>query len=156
PILSAGPIERYARLMPQFDRDVALRAEPLVAGFCLIVLGLTLKFGIADPLSVPVDAVFRVLATARPADQMWAAVFYSFQLYADLFGYPLFAIGPGLMLGIDLTWNFRQPFLSQNIQEFWRTWHITLSSWLRDYLFQPMRLHWRSWPRAGAALAMIL
>lgn len=156
PILTAGPIERAPRLVPQFHAPVIFESERLLAGMRLILFGLVLKLGIANSLAVPVDAVFGSVKKAAAVNQVLAAIFFSFQIYADVAGYSLIAVGTGKLLGIELTMNFRQPFLSDNIQEFWRNWHISLSTWLRDYLFMPMRAHWRAWRVWGPVVAVLI
>src|SRR5215472_3098113 len=147
PLVSAGPIERGGRLLPQFDLAAPLSATRAFEGLRLVFIGLVLKVLIADTLAVPVAAVFGDPESALPLEKFVAMVFFSFNLYADFAGYSLIAIGCAKMLGVDVQPNFRQPFLSQSIPEFWRTWHMSLSFWVRDYLFMPLRAHWR---RAGA------
>jgi alginate O-acetyltransferase complex protein AlgI len=156
PIVTAGPIERGHRLLPQLNLNARFEAQRTLDALRLILFGLTLKLVIADSLALPVNTVFASISKYGPLDQVLASIFFSFQIYADVAGYSLIAVGSALLLGIDVMMNFQQPFLAENIQEFWRCWHISLSTWLRDYLFMPMRTHWRAWPRTGTVAALVL
>ena len=146
PLVTAGPIERGGRLLPQLDLALPLASERALAGLQLIFIGLVLKVLFADTLAAPVATVFGDPESSPPLEKFVAVVFFAFDLYADFAGYSLIAIGCAKMLGIEVQPNFRQPFLSPTIPEFWRTWHMSLSFWVRDYLFLPLRAHWR---RAG-------
>jgi alginate O-acetyltransferase complex protein AlgI len=146
PLVTAGPIERGGRLLPQFGLDVRFSSASALAGLRLIFIGIVLKVLFADTLAVPVAEVFGAPESSLPLDKFAAIIFFAFNLYADFAGYSLIAIGCANMLGIEVQPNFRQPFLSPTIPEFWRTWHMSLSFWVRDYLFLPLRAHWR---RAG-------
>ena len=141
PLVTAGPIERGGRILPQLDLKQPLSSARAFEGLRLIFIGLVLKVLFADTLSVPVAKVFGDPESALPLEKLVAVVFFAFDLYADFAGYSLIAIGCAKMLGIEVQPNFREPFLSQTIPEFWRTWHISLSFWVRDYLFLPMRAH---------------
>lgn len=156
PLVTAGPIERGGRLLPQFDLATPLSAERAFDGLRLIFIGLVLKLLIADTLSVPVAAVFGDPDSALPLEKFVAMVFFAFNLYADFAGYSLIAIGCTRMLGVDVQPNFRQPFLSQSIPEFWRTWHMSLSFWVRDYLFMPLRARWRRSGHKGMVAATVI
>lgn len=156
PILSAGPIERADRLIPQFERCSAFDAAKAFDGVRLIVLGLFLKLVFADQLGAEVDAVYQSLATAGRAERLLAMLAFPFQLYADIAGYTMIAMGSARILGIEVMPNFRQPFLAPNIQEFWRRWHISLSSWFRTYLYMPLCLEWRSLGRYAPPLAVLV
>ncbi|HTZ37734.1 MAG TPA: MBOAT family O-acyltransferase, partial [Stellaceae bacterium] len=155
PLVTAGPIERGARLLPQFGLALPFSSERAFAGLRRIFIGLVLKVLFADPLAAPVAAVFGDPDGALPLEKLVAVIFFAFDLYADFAGYTLIAIGCANMLGIDVQPNFRQPFLSPTIPDFWRNWHMSLSFWVRDYLFLPLRAHWRrsgQWGMAGATL----
>lgn len=156
PLVTAGPIERGGRLLPQLDLKQPLSSERAFQGLRLIFIGLVLKVLFADTLSVPVANVFGDPESSLPLDKLVALIFFAFDLYADFAGYSLIAIGCAKMLGIEVQPNFRQPFLSQTIPEFWRTWHISLSFWVRDYLFLPMRAHWRRAGHKGTIAAILI
>lgn len=135
PELIAGPIVRGSIFLPQMSRRIGPTADRLAVGASLFLLGLTKKVVIADRLSGPVDQVF-----AQPmlfsGMTLWLAVIgYSIQIYCDFSGYSDMAIGMAKMVGYDLPENFNMPYVAGNITEFWRRWHMTLSAWLRDYLY---------------------
>jgi D-alanyl-lipoteichoic acid acyltransferase DltB (MBOAT superfamily) len=115
-----------------------------------------MKLFIADNLSAPVDLVFAAPAAHPAFDQFFATVAYAFFLYADFAGYSLIAIGSARLLGLDVVPNFAQPFLSPTIPEYWRRWHMSLSFWVRDYVFSPIRTNWRRRPQLSLAAALIL
>jgi len=139
PQLVAGPIERAGRLLPQFEND---RPRPdtsrLASGLVLIFLGLVKKVAIADALAPVVEDVFGRHATAGWMELSVGVVAFSIQIYGDFSGYSSIARGSARLLGIDLMRNFEQPYLSRNITLFLLTWHISLSNWLRDYLYVPL------------------
>jgi alginate O-acetyltransferase complex protein AlgI len=156
PLVTAGPIERGGRLLPQLDLKLPMSAERSFEGLRLIFIGLVLKVLFADNLSAPVASVFGDPESSLPLDKLVAIIFFAFDLYADFAGYSLIAIGCAKMLGIDVQPNFRQPFLSRSIPEFWRTWHMSLSFWVRDYLFMPMRAKWRRSGHKGMVAATVI
>ncbi len=139
PQLVAGPIERAERLLPQLENPAdRLTADDIRTGLALILLGLFKKVAIADALAPYVEQAF-----SSPDELGWIAVLggvyaFAFQIYADFSGYSDIARGSARLLGVRLVRNFEQPYLSRNITEFWRTWHISLSEWLRDYLYIPL------------------
>jgi len=156
PLVTAGPIERGGRLLPQFDFTLPFSSERALAGLRLIFIGLVLKVVFADALATPVGIVFGQPEASPPIEKLVAVIFFAFNLYADFAGYSLIAIGCAKMLGIEVQPNFRQPFLSQTIPEFWRTWHMSLSFWVRDYLFTPLRARWRRSGHKGTIAATLL
>ena len=146
PIMSAGPIERGAHLLPQLPNVGNFDYGRSVAGLRAILIGLVLKVVIADSLGPLVDRIYSSPSSYGAIDLCLATFYFSFQVYADFAGYTLIAIGSARLLGLELLPNFAQPFLSQTIPEFWRSWHISMSSWFRDYVFTPLQFYWR---RAG-------
>lgn len=139
PKILAGPIERAGTILPQLGET--LRANPVQAalGLQLILWGLVKKVVIADNLSPLVDRTFAIAAYAPPMELLISLYFFAFQLYCDFSGYTDMAIGLSLLFGIVLRENFRRPFLSLTVSEFWsRRWHISLGTWFRDYLFFPL------------------
>lgn len=138
PQLVTGPIERPQGLLRQLHEEQPLRYENIANGLRLILFGLFLKMVVADNLGTMVDAVYAAPHDYSRADIVLAMVLYSFQIYGDFFGYSSIALGCALAMGITLTDNFRAPYLSTSIREFWRRWHISLSSWFRDYLYIPL------------------
>lgn len=138
PKLLAGPIERGRDLIPQFG---AIEARPGLAtiGLTLILTGLVKKLVIADALAPVVDAAFALPAYAAPLDLLIACYFFAFQIYCDFSGYSDIALGLSALVGLRLSENFRRPYLSASVTEFWSTrWHITLGHWFRDYLYVPL------------------
>ncbi len=142
PHLIAGPIVRHSEIIPQFAAD-PLRsgaAERFMRGLALFILAVATKIYLADALARQVDPVFLIAATAVPtASEAIKAVFvFPLQIFFDFASYTDMAIGIALMLGLTFPQNFNQPFRSVTLREFWRRWHITLSRFLRDYLYIPL------------------
>ncbi len=139
PHLVAGPIVRASDLLPQFDRVPRLTREMAAHGFLLIGWGLFKKTVIASELSVRlVDPVFFDPAAYGTLDLMAAVYGYAVQIYCDFSAYSDMAIGIAALLGYSFPRNFDQPYRAKSMQDFWRRWHISLSSWLRDYLYVPL------------------
>lgn len=135
PRMIAGPIIRPADFLPQIERAIALTWPNFVQGGQLFLFGMTKKLVIADHMSPFVDTVFRNPENYS-AFSIWQAVIaYSIQIFCDFSGYSDMAMGIAKILGFDLPVNFRMPYLANNLTDFWRRWHISLSSWLRDYLY---------------------
>jgi D-alanyl-lipoteichoic acid acyltransferase DltB (MBOAT superfamily) len=139
PQLVAGPIGRAHIQLPQFEHDrPRLTTDKVIGGLQLILLGLFRKVVIADSLAPFVNDTFAEADSAGWVTLTASAVAFSLQIYGDFAGYSDVARGSSRLLGIELPLNFRQPYLSRNITIFWRTWHISLSNWLRDYLYIPL------------------
>lgn len=143
PQLIAGPIVHHKEMLPQFeDRDsLRPRADNFAVGLTILVIGLFKKVVIADTVAVFANAVFDGAAAGHDPTFMEAwvgALAYTFQLYFDFSGYSDMAIGLGRLFGIKITVNFNSPYKARNISEFWRRWHMTLSRFLRDYLYIPL------------------
>ncbi|MDD4702570.1 MAG: MBOAT family protein, partial [Desulfovibrio sp.] len=141
PYVISGPIVRYEQMGPQLDELTGSTSEGLARGFTLFTIGLAKKVLLADGLAVYANAVFNAAEKAFPISgaEAWLGSFcYTFQLYFDFSGYTDMAIGLGLMLGLRLPENFDSPYKATGIVDFWRRWHITLSSWLRDFLYIPL------------------
>ena len=138
PQLVAGPIERAANLLPQFYKKFTFDEARVSSGLSLMLWGMFKKVVIADRLGLYVNAVYN-----NPSDwEGWpvfvATYFFAFQIYCDFSGYTDIAIGAARVMGFDLMENFRRPYFAQTPSEFWRRWHISLSSWFRDYLYIPL------------------
>lgn len=138
PKLVAGPIERPAVLLPQIQQPRSLKADNLTRGSFLILLGLFKKIVVADGLAGPVDSVFGSAATPSAITIILGVYAFALQIYCDFSGYTDIARGVSKLFGIELSQNFRFPYFSANPSEFWKRWHISLSSWLRDYLYIPL------------------
>lgn len=138
PQLVAGPIERAAQLLPQFSKERFFEPDKAVGGMRQILWGLFKKIVIADNCGIYVDYIFDH-ADAQPGSTLYlGTVLFAFQIYGDFSGYSDIAIGVARLFGFKLMTNFRTPFFSRNIAEFWRRWHISLSNWFRDYLYFPL------------------
>jgi alginate O-acetyltransferase complex protein AlgI len=155
PLVSAGPIERAGRFIPQFDLEANFSSDRTIMALRLMFIGLILKVVFADALAAPVTLVYENPAAFQPIARLCATLFYPFYLYADFAGYSLIAIGSAKLFGLEVAPNFRQPFLSTTIPEYWRNWHISLSSWVRDYIFSPLRMEWRRYSNVGMAAALM-
>jgi D-alanyl-lipoteichoic acid acyltransferase DltB (MBOAT superfamily) len=138
PQLVAGPIVRASKLLPQMSEDKSLKYENLISGLEFIFWGFFLKLCLADSLSVVVDSRFAHPTEFGALALIIAVIFFSFQIYGDFAGYTFIAIGLGKIMGFDLGRNFNKPYFSRSFSEFWQRWHISLSSWLRDYLYIPL------------------
>lgn len=143
PQLIAGPIVHHAEMMPQFRMKISPSARAIMfcEGICLFALGLFKKLAIADSIAPYANIVFTSVDGGAAVTTMTAwggALAYTFQIYFDFSGYSDMAIGLGLLFAIRLPWNFNSPYKSENMSEFWRRWHMTLSRWLRDYLYIPL------------------
>ena len=138
PPMVAGPIERARALVPQLQNRRTLTYDHVRTGLYLILLGLVKKVAIADGIAPSVAAVYDGSAPLGFGDAWTATVLFAAQIYCDFSGYSDVAIGVAKLLGIDLMTNFNLPYVSRNPGEFWRRWHISLSTWLRDYLYIPL------------------
>lgn len=138
PQLVAGPIERADNLMPQIRKGRAFDYGAACYGVRLILWGLYKKMVVADNLAVWVDRVYGGVASFSGFSLFLATVFFSIQIYCDFSGYSDIARGSAKLLNIDLVENFKSPYFSASIREFWSRWHISLSTWFRDYVYIPM------------------
>lgn len=138
PQLVAGPIVRARDFLPQFDRDLRFEWNRMIAGVSQVLWGFFKKVVIADSLAPFVDQCFNYPDHHSALHLMLGVIFYSFQIYCDFSGYSDIAIGLARIMGFDFPVNFRLPYFSKNFRTFWRGWHISLSTWLRDYLYVPL------------------
>lgn len=137
PQLVAGPIERASRLIPQLKCLNHFNYDKTRIGFQQILYGFMLKIILADGSAIYVNQVFEKDLT-NGLEALIGSIMFSFQIYGDFAGYSLIAIGIAKILGIDLMQNFNRPYLSHSITDFWRNWHISLSTWFKDYLYIPL------------------
>ncbi|MBN1577729.1 MAG: MBOAT family protein [Chitinispirillaceae bacterium] len=138
PQLVAGPIERPQNLLHQFHEQHPFSAENFKTGLLQIAFGLYKKVVIADRLAMAVDYAYGNVQDQSGLSLLIASVFYSFQIYCDFSGYSDIAIGSARIMGVKLMSNFNAPYFSQSIGEFWKRWHISLSTWFRDYVYIPL------------------
>ena len=138
PQLVAGPIERASNLLPQILNNRIFKYEQGVQGLRLILWGMFKKVVIADSLAPHVDAIFQNYNSYNGGVLLLGLIYFSFQIYCDFSGYSDIAIGTSKLFGFELMSNFQFPYFSRDIGEFWRRWHISLSTWFRDYLYIPL------------------
>ena len=138
PQLVAGPIERATNLLPQFEKPRRFDHDIAVDGLRQILWGLFKKMVVADNCAVYVDQVFSNYQSQSGSTLLLAAVLFTFQIYGDFSGYSDIAIGTAKLFGIKLMRNFNMPYFSRDIAEFWRRWHISLTTWFRDYVYIPL------------------
>jgi alginate O-acetyltransferase complex protein AlgI len=138
PQLVAGPIERATNLLPQFQKRRFFKYEQAVDGMRQILWGLFKKIVVADNAAIVVNVVFANPGDLNASTLMVGVVFFAFQIYGDFSGYSDIAIGTAKLFGFKLMQNFSYPYFSRDIAEFWRRWHISLSTWFRDYLYIPL------------------
>jgi alginate O-acetyltransferase complex protein AlgI len=139
PQLVAGPIERPQNMLHQFHEEKQFDSDRVIVGIKIMIWGFVKKLVIADRLGIYVNEVY-FNASKVGSLNLWLAVmiFFPFQIYCDFSGYSSIAIGTAKVLGFNLMENFRTPFFSLTTSELWNRWHISLSSWFRDYLYQPI------------------
>lgn len=154
PQLVAGPILRYNILSRQF-RDRVHLGERFASGVVLFFVGFAMKILLANPVGTVADAVFGAEAPTT-VQAWWGALAYTFQIYFDFNGYSVMALGLGRMFGFELIRNFDAPYRSESITEFWRRWHISLSSWLREYLYFPLGGNKKGESRTYVNLALVM
>lgn len=138
PQLVTGPIERPGNLLRQLHEEKRFDYDNISKGMRLILFGLFIKMVVADNLASYVDEIYADPSAYNAWSIMLGAVFYSFQIYCDFFGYSTIALGSAKLMGFDISDNFRSPYLSRSIAEFWHRWHISLSTWFRDYVYIPL------------------
>ncbi len=138
PQLVAGPIERAKNLLPQFHEVKKFKIENFKSGISLMIWGYFMKVVISDRIGMYVDISFNNIDMHNGSTLLLSTVLFSFQIYCDFAGYSNIAIGAAKIMGFDLMTNFKRPYFSTNISEFWHRWHISLSTWFRDYLYIPL------------------
>lgn len=138
PQLVAGPIERARNLLPQFFEEKKFEYSNFRSGLFLMAWGFFQKIVIADRLARYVDAAYSDVENLHGLPAFYAMLFFAFQLYLDFSAYSSIAIGCARLMGFDLSLNFRRPYLASSFSDFWKRWHITLSSWFRDYVYIPL------------------
>ena len=138
PSITAGPITKARDFFSQINKPRTISLNNIGASVQIMVLGLIKKIVIADRLSVYVDTVYSCPNAYSGLTLFLASLAYSIQLYCDFSGYSDIAIGTAKLMGIELKRNFNMPYISRNISEFWKRWHISLSEWLQEYLYIPL------------------
>lgn len=154
PQLVAGPIERAKNLLPQFHEEHTFSYDNAVEGFKQMIWGFFMKLCVADVISEYVNAVYNNVPQHNGTSMLIATILFTFQIYCDFGGYSNIAIGAAKVMGFRLMENFNRPYLSLNIKEFWKRWHISLSSWFMDYVYIPLGGNRVSYPRHLLNLAI--
>jgi len=156
PLLLSGPIERSGHMFKQFRNLPSFDFSNISAGAKMMIWGYFMKLVVADRLGIYVDQVYDQYESHNGTTLLFASILYPFQVYADLGGYSLIAIGVSRMMGINVIQNFRRPFFATSMAEFWRRWHISLITWLTDYLYTPLSFYFRKFKMTGVVLALLL
>ena len=138
PSILSGPISRAQKQLPQYFKTRKFDYEKAVSACKLLLIGGVMKLCLADRLGIYVDTVYANIIQHNGTTLLFTSILYSIQIYADFAGYSLLAIGFGLLLGIDLQTNFIRPYFAKTITDFWRRWHISLTTWFRDYIYFPL------------------
>ena len=156
PKLLQGPIERSGDLLPQLKQPYRFDYTMVRSGVLLFTWGLFKKVVIADRFALYSDQVFNNVHDYSGLALVFGTYAYAFQIFFDFSGYTDMAIGTGRLFGINLTENFRSPYLATSLADFWRRWHISFSRWILDYIFKPLQLSWRSKGQNGTAVALLV
>ena len=156
PTIIAGPIVKASKLLPQIKNGVEFSSQNISKGLALITIGMFRKVLIGDTCGSIVDQVFAEPKYYLSPEVLITLFLYTFQLYNDFAGYSSIARGIARLFGFEIISNFRQPYFSQSISEFWKRWHISLAIWLRDYLFKPLQFKYRSLGKYGNVLGIMI
>ena len=156
PTILSGPIDRPKPFLKQLTQSRLFNPDNLMTGFRRVLWGMFMKMCIADRLDLYISAVWNNFEHHSAVSILFASLLYPFQMYADFSGYSEMAIGVSLMLGFKVAENFKRPFFSTNISEYWRRWHMSLTSWLTDYVFMPLNIKLREWGTKGTIAAIMM
>jgi D-alanyl-lipoteichoic acid acyltransferase DltB (MBOAT superfamily) len=156
PKLLQGPIERAGDLLPQFRQPYVFNYDSMRSGMLLFAWGLFKKVAVADRLALYADKMFNNVHDYSGLALIFGTYAYALQIYFDFAGYTDMARGTGRMFGINLTENFKTPYLATSVADFWRRWHISFSRWIFDYIFKPLQMGWRNWGQTGTSLALLI
>ncbi|MBJ2172604.1 MBOAT family protein [Aureibaculum sp. A20] len=156
PLVLSGPIERAPSMLPQFKSELTFNYEKAVQGFKFIIWGYFMKLVVADRIGIYTDVVLSNMEYHSGKTLLFTVLIYPLQLYADLGGYSLIAIGVAGVLGIKVRRNFNRPFFATTLSEFWRRWHMSLISWILDYVYTPLSFAFRRYKMKGVLLTVIL
>jgi D-alanyl-lipoteichoic acid acyltransferase DltB (MBOAT superfamily) len=156
PLILSGPIERAKNMIPQFRATRDPDYATVVDGMKLMLWGYFMKLVVADRLAIYIDAIYLHIPHHNGTTLLLASVLYPFQVYADLGGYSLIAIGVAKILGFTVMQNFRRPFFATSMSELWRRWHISLITWLTDYVYTPLSFAFRKYKIWGIVTALLI
>ncbi|RZJ65402.1 MAG: MBOAT family protein [Flavobacterium sp.] len=156
PLVLSGPIERGKNMLPQFHSPAKLDPANLSQGLKWMLWGFFMKLVVADRIGIYIDEVFKDISIHNGTTFTLTTILYPFQVYADLGGYSLIAIGCAKIMGFDVMQNFRRPFFSISMAELWRRWHISLITWITDYIYTPISFSLRKRGKWGIVYALLL
>ena len=156
PTILSGPIDRPKPFLKQLSQSRLFSSDNLMLGFRRVLWGMFMKMCIADRLDLYISAVWNNFEHHSALSIIFASLLYPFQMYADFSGYSEMAIGVSLMLGFKVAENFKRPFFTINIAQYWSRWHMSLTSWLTDYVFMPLNIKLRDWGTNGTIAAIML
>lgn len=156
PLVLSGPIERAPNMLPQLKGRLLFNDAKIVKGLQLMLWGYFMKLVVADRIAIYVHAIFNNVNHHTGSSLFVAVLLYPIEVYADLGGYSLIAIGSAKAMGIDVMQNFNRPFFATSMSDFWRRWHISLISWLTDYIYTPLAFNLRNYKIWGIVTALML
>ena len=156
PTILSGPIDRPKPFIKQLKKSRLFSSDNVMLGFRRVLWGMFLKMCIADRLDLYISAVWNNFEHHSSYSIVFSSLLYPFQMYADFSGYSEMAIGVSLMLGFKVAENFKRPFFTINIAQYWSRWHMSLTSWLTDYVFMPLNIKLRDWGTNGTIAAIML
>lgn len=156
PLVLSGPIERATNMLPQYNTPKGVNYAGIVKGLKMMLWGYFMKLVVADRIGLYVNVVFSDVNGYSGSTLLLCSVLYPFQVYADLGGYSLIAIGTAKVLGFDVMQNFRRPFFAVSMAEFWRRWHISLITWITDYIYTPLSFAFRKLGMAGVVVSLLI
>jgi D-alanyl-lipoteichoic acid acyltransferase DltB (MBOAT superfamily) len=156
PLILSGPVERAKNVIPQFRNFHRIDYGNVTAGLKMMLWGYFMKLVVADRIGLYVDVVYSDIAGNNGSSLLVASLLYPFQVYTDLGGYSLIAIGTAKVMGLEVIQNFRRPFFATSMAEFWRRWHISLITWLTDYIYTPLSFVLRSYKIWGTVMVLML
>jgi len=156
PTILSGPIDRAGKFILQLQKNRSADGDLMIEGCTQLMWGMFMKMCISDRLNIYNEAIFNNMQFHNGASVTLACLLYPLQMYTDFAGYSDMAIGVGKMLGLKVTKNFNYPFFGRNIAEYWRNWHISLTSWLTDYVFMPLNVKFRDLGKWGSELAILI
>jgi alginate O-acetyltransferase complex protein AlgI len=156
PCIISGPIDRPGMMIPQLEKKRVFDYGQVSDGMRQLLWGLFKKIVVADSCAMFTTDIFNHYQVLNASDLLLGAFLYTIQIYADFSGYSDMAIGASGLLGLKVTRNFNFPFFAQNIADFWRRWHISLTSWMTDYVFTPLTIYFRNFGKMGLIAAIII
>lgn len=156
PTVLSGPIERAGNMFHQFRGGLQFDYSKVVTGLQLMLWGYFMKLVVANRIAILVQVIFHDVEHRTGSSLFLGVLLYPMQVYADLGGYTLIAIGSAAVMGVDVIGNFNRPFFSTSMSQFWRRWHMSLISWLTDYIYTPLSFNFRKYGMLGTVIALML